>query len=325
MKIVIDHDLKESLKPDLDRLNRALERRAKGSDGFLGDLLKYVLIGSGKRVRPALVFTAAKLGNARPEHVNAIAEAVEMIHLATLIHDDVIDHAALRRGRKTVDTAFGVDTAVLLGDNVYTVAFEIAASVGNPEIMKLLARATAVTCAGEIEQLKNRFRFDLDEESYFSFIRKKTATLFGASARCGGILAGQPPEALSSLESFGENLGIAFQITDDLLDLTGQESVVGKTLRTDVMNGKMTLPLIHFRDHVMSASQMKEKFGHIEHPNGQITELVGRMKTAGSIEYAETAARRHVENALRALDVLPTGKARDVLSALAEMLLLRKA
>jgi len=185
---------------------------------------------------------AAKLGKHNPEEVQAIALTVELIHIATLVHDDIIDKAALRRNRSTVVSEFGTDAAVLLGDHLFTYAFEKAASLERPAVLGLLARATSLMCAGEIDQLKQRFQFNLTEQEYFSFLEKKTAALFGASARCGGILAGQDLPVQNALEKFGLHLGLAFQITDDLLDLVGQENVVGKTLRTDIMNGKMTLP-----------------------------------------------------------------------------------
>jgi geranylgeranyl pyrophosphate synthase len=262
----------------------------------------------------------AELGPSKIEEVRVIEAAVELIHIATLIHDDVIDKAALRRGRKTVVEEHGVDTAVLLGDHIYTHAFQKMAELNKPLIVELLAQSTSVMCAGEIEQLQKRYRFDLTEEEYFSFIRKKTASLFGASARAGAILAGQDRTIQLALESYGINLGIAFQITDDLLDLTGEEAVVGKTLRTDLLNGKMTLPLIHFRNNLASLSDQTELHEILQSPNGQLVELIARVKSAGSLEYAERMADHHIQLALSQLASLPPGEARDHLTALAELL-----
>lgn len=325
MKLTIDIGLREALKPELSRLNTSLETFAKNTDGFLGDLLSYVLIGSGKRVRPALVMLGAKLGPSNLESARVVAEAVELIHIATLVHDDVIDKAALRRGRKTVTDEFGVDTAVLLGDHIYTNAFERVADLNNPLVLKLIARSTSMMCAGEIDQLNGRYKFDLSEADYFSFIEKKTAALFGVSVRCGSILAGQSNDVQRAMETYGLNLGKAFQITDDLLDLTGKELVVGKTLRTDLLNGKMTLPLIHYRDHGSSAAEMKIFFDGLDHMNGNVTDLIQRMSEAGSIDYAEKTAQDHVQAALSSLSVLPTSETKELLSSLAEMLLKRNA
>lgn len=325
MKLTIEPELKNFLQPELGRLNRSLEQLAKETDGFLGDLLSYVLIGSGKRIRPALVMLSAELGEASPEDVHTVAQAVELVHIATLVHDDVIDKAALRRNQNTVYNEHGVDTAVLLGDHIYTYAFQKVAELGHPQILKLLAESTALMCSGEIEQLKKRFQFNLTEDEYFSFIYKKTASLFGVSARAGAILAGQPAEIQSALEKFGIDLGVAFQITDDLLDLTGEENVVGKTLRTDVMNGKMTLPLIHLRGALATRDQAAAFFADLKHPNGHLANLIVQMDASGSISYAEGKAHERIQRALSHLEALPHGRARELLTSLAEMLLRRKA
>ena len=325
MKLIIDSGLKEALQGDLTRLNQSLERLAKETDGTLGDLLSYVLIGSGKRVRPTLVMLAARLGSPSQNNVEIVAQAVELVHIATLVHDDVIDKAAMRRGRNTVVNEHGVDTAVLLGDHIYTYAFQKVAELGNPLILKLLAQSTSIMCSGEIEQLKSRFQFNLSEAEYYSFIYKKTASLFGVSARAGAILADQPIPVQLALEKYGVELGIAFQVTDDLLDITGEEAIVGKTLRTDLMNGKMTLPLIHYRNGLQSKTDTENLMETFHHPNGHLSELVQHLRTAGSIEYAEEAARRHVSAALKALESVPAGLTRDHLHSLAEMLLRRQA
>lgn len=325
MNLLIANGLKDALRPELARLNRTLERLAGESDGFLGDLKSYVLIGSGKRVRPALVLLSATLGESDPDEVQAVGLAVELIHIATLVHDDVIDKAVLRRNRTTVASEHGVDAAVLLGDHIFTFAFEKVAELNRPLVLRLLARSTSVMCAGEIDQLKKRFQFDLTEAEYFSFLEKKTASLFGASARSGAVLAGQPEPVQLALERFGVHLGLAFQITDDLLDLTGEESVVGKTLRTDLMNGKMTLPLIHFRNLLTSQRESAAFFDNLNHPNGHLSQVVDQMKTSGAIAYAEEIAEKNVRLALDQLNALPNGNARDLLASLADMLQARKA
>ena len=325
MELVIDQGLKERLKPELSRLNLELERLAQETDGFLGDLRSYVLIGSGKRIRPALVMLSSHLGEARPKEVMTVSVAVELVHIATLVHDDVIDKAAMRRNQRTVANEHGVDAAVLLGDHIYTYAFEKVGELGNPLLLQLLARATSVMCSGEIDQLKNRFQFDLTEKQYFSFIEKKTASLFGASARCGAILAEQDLEIQTVVEKYALHLGLAFQIKDDLLDLTGEEEVVGKTLRTDLMNGKMTLPLIYFRDHLASQAISSEFLKNLQHPNGQTAELIDQIKSSGAMAYADEIAERHIEAALAELELLPQGSSRDHLVDLAKMLQHRNA
>jgi len=251
--------------------------------------------------------------------------AVELIHIATLVHDDVIDKSALRRGRKTVQEEHGVDTAVLLGDHIYTYAFQKVAELGNPSILRLLAQSTSLMCQGEINQLKSRFQFNLTESDYFSFIEKKTASLFGSSIRSGAILAGQDLRTQTALETYGLHLGRAFQIIDDLLDLTGDEAVVGKTLRTDLTNGKMTLPLIHYRDQIPTSRDLDHLIQNLHNPNGHLAELIARIHEAGSTTYAETVAHHHLQRALDQLEIVPPGSARDLLTSLAETLQRRKA
>ena len=325
MNLVIAKGLKDTLKPELKKLNATLEKLASDSDGFLGDLKSYVLIGSGKRVRPALVMLSAMLGLANEDHVQTVSLAVELVHIATLVHDDVIDKAVLRRNRKTVASEFGVDAAVLLGDHIFTHAFEMVADLNEPMILKLLARSTSIMCAGEIEQLKKRFQFDLSELEYFSFLEKKTASLFGTSARSGAILARQSEKIQSALERFGLHLGLAFQIVDDLLDLTGDESVVGKTLRTDLMNGKMTLPLIYFRNKLSSQKEKNALFENLQHPNGHLSGIIEQMNDSGAIRYAEDVADLNVRRALDELQALPAGPTKENLEALTKMLQDRKA
>jgi geranylgeranyl pyrophosphate synthase len=207
MKLTIAHNLKETLRADVDELNKNLEKLAGSTDGYLGDLLAYVLKGSGKRVRPALVFLSSRLGSPKKSDAQVVAQAVELVHIATLVHDDVIDNALLRRNRKTVANQDGVEAAVLLGDHIFTYAFQQVAKLNQPLLIELLAGSTAVMCGGEIDQLKKRFQFTLSEADYFSFIQKKTASLFGASARCGAVLAGQDLKVQTALEAFGNHLG----------------------------------------------------------------------------------------------------------------------
>ncbi len=325
MNVTIEDSLKKALGPELARLNHSLMEIARTSGGYLGELLSVVLSGSGKRVRPSLVFLGARLGEAPPDVVLGVAEIIELIHIATLVHDDVIDGATLRRGRKTVVAQHGVDTAVLLGDQIYTQAFERLAKLNQPKILELVSVSAAHTCLGEIEQLKRRYKFDLSEEDYYSFIERKTAALFGVSVRSGALLAGQSEAVQKAVESYGSHMGIAFQIIDDMLDLVGKEDVVGKTLRTDILNGKMTLPLIHFRDSRGSVGEIEALFKSLQHPNGHVNQLIKDLKKTGSLDYASAAAKRHVHLAISALAPAPAGEAKDFLAGLADMLLRRTA
>lgn len=276
--------LKEIIKPILPRLAQVedrLEAVAQEGEGILRESSAYVLSGGGKRLRAALVLYCASLKEP-PEEIYdkavQVACAVELIHSATLVHDDIIDHAVIRRLKPTANIRFGEDVAVLLGDFLYARAFEMIAQVGDSSVTELMARTTRLMCEGELDQLKHRFRADLTLEEYLSFIERKTAALISASASGGAILSGLSPMEQKALSSYGMNVGIAFQIVDDILDIVGLEQKTGKTLHTDMGNGKMTLPLILLR----AALEGEEQSGFVERlksPNADWrtdAELAGR-------------------------------------------------
>ncbi|MBI3013081.1 MAG: polyprenyl synthetase family protein [Elusimicrobia bacterium] len=227
-------------------MEKKLETIGQESEGILKDSSRYVLAGGGKRLRSALVLFSASLASqpTAEDSILDVAASMELIHAATLVHDDIIDHAVLRRLKPPVNLQFGEDVAVLLGDFLYSKAFRMVASVGDQEITANLSCATQEMCEGELDQLKNRYRYDLSSEEYFSFIRRKTASLIAACSHAGARLAKLPAPQVHALSEFGLNLGLSYQIVDDLLDVIGSENKLGKTLRTDTGNGKMTLPMI---------------------------------------------------------------------------------
>ncbi len=245
--------LKEIVRPVLpllDEVENRLNLIGQESDGILKESSRYVLCGSGKRLRAALtLFCASASGENGGRHNEKsravdIAVAVELIHAATLVHDDIVDRAVLRRLKPTVNVRFGEEVAVLLGDFLYARAFEIVAGAQDTQITAMISDTTRQMCEGELDQLKHRFRADLTMQEYISFIERKTASLIAVCAASGGRLSGLTSVRVNALSQFGMNIGIAYQIVDDLLDVVGTEDRMGKTLRTDAGNGKMTLPLI---------------------------------------------------------------------------------
>ncbi|OGR84142.1 MAG: hypothetical protein A2901_09000, partial [Elusimicrobia bacterium RIFCSPLOWO2_01_FULL_54_10] len=270
--LVAPSSLKEIVSPILPRLDE-VEARLHGvaaeSDGILKESSAYVLSGGGKRLRAALVLYSASIGHPTDEvyeQAIRVACAVELIHAATLVHDDIIDHAVLRRLKPTVNIHFGSDVAVLLGDFLYAKAFEMIAGVGNSSVTERMARTTRRMCEGEMDQLRHRFRADLALEEYLSFIERKTADLISASAASGAELAGLPEPHVKALADYGLSVGIAFQIVDDLLDIVGIERKMGKTLHTDMGNGKMTLPLILLRT-VLVGQEKADFIESLKSPN----------------------------------------------------------
>lgn len=325
MNYILDQVLSDDLKSEMDLFNKALEVIGKDMDDFMGELLSYVLFNSGKRIRPILVALGSSLGESNHGHVRGIEMAVELIHVATLVHDDIIDKADMRRGQKTVSSKHGVDTAVLLGDYLYTLAFNKIAEVANNEIFKILVETASVICSGEIEQLNTRFHYNLSEKEYYSFIKRKTASFFGAAVRSGAVLAKQDLKIQNALDAYGVNLGMGFQIKDDLLDLTGDEKLVGKTLRTDIINRKMTLPLIHYRNSMDTPEDFDRLMDQLKSTDDQLSDLVSKVSDAGSIKYAEEVAKTYIQKALECLEELPEGTPKEQLSGLAKQSLDRKS
>src|SRR3984893_95263 len=236
-------DLYQYIFPFLLQTERVLQDVATRGQGLIPEVVNYVVQAGGKRLRPALVVLSAQLGGSQTEDAISVGAASELIHLATLMHDDIVDRAVLRHQNPTAAVEFGDEVAILLGDFLYVEAFALLAAINDPQLVDLFARATRAMCQGEINQVRRRFTLDLSLSEYFSFIDNKTATLMGAAMKGGARLARLSTDQATALGHYGWNLGMAFQIIDDTLDLVGEEDVTGKTLRTDLANGKLTLPL----------------------------------------------------------------------------------
>ncbi|MCW5765601.1 MAG: polyprenyl synthetase family protein [Phycisphaeraceae bacterium] len=299
-------------------------------------LCRHVEKYRGKMIRPTLVALAAMA--CRPDEApldRAVTEAhivsgavCEMVHLATLVHDDVLDEADVRRRAATVNSLHGNEAAVILGDYLFSAAYRLCATLDTPDTTLLIGTVGMTLCAGELLQLHNRQNFSLDENTYFEIVDRKTASLIAAACRLGARHAGAGPDAADRFESFGRSLGIAFQIQDDLLDLTGDQAVVGKSLGKDLEKGKLTLPLIH---HL--ASSRPEQRGRTltlleatsgPHQRGAAEDaLAGALADTGSIDHARRTAERLVAQAKSALAPLPESPARSMLLMMADAVVTR--
>lgn len=302
----------------------ALAAVSRSKTGFLARLTEYVMTGSGKRVRPALVFLGSQFGKADRHEVNQTALAVEMIHIATLVHDDLVDEAVIRRQRPTVGVKFGEGSAVLLGDYVYAEAFQRLSALNRPDLMTLFAGSTMSMCEGEIAQYENRYNFDLSEEHYLTFLQRKTASLMAASCRAGGMLAGLPEPSLKALETFGDRLGVAFQIVDDILDIEGDEAVVGKTLHTDLIHGKMTLPLIDYAAALPTNDARRAFHDFLRSPNGRVDAFIADLRRSGVLARSKAKVHSLLEEAESQLDLLPPIPARHLMKDVSRRLSDRK-
>jgi octaprenyl-diphosphate synthase len=289
-----------SIKPRLDALEAALDKQFASDVDCVAEMLSYARRYSGKRLRPALVFVIADLaGGTRDAHVT-LGAVVEMIHLATLVHDDVIDRATMRRRSASINDRWSNKDAVLLGDVIFSRAIRLLVSIGDERALDELTACVSTLCEGEIHQNQLAGRVDVDEATYFSIIEKKTASLYAVGCELSAHLAGAGAALVGAFGHFGRALGSAFQIIDDCLDLTGDEDEVGKSLGTDVVNGKMTLPLIHLLTQ-LEGEERAEVREIIEGRNAdaaavaRVRRLVGER---GSLDYALGRAESCVEDAL---------------------------
>ncbi|MPZ15260.1 MAG: polyprenyl synthetase family protein [Chloroflexi bacterium] len=303
-----------SLERDLAKVEQRLAEASAVEPPFLRQILEDVLLARGKQIRPTLTIASGKLFREATAPLYAMAAAVEFIHTATLIHDDVVDQADARRGEPALFTLAGNSVAVLVGDYLFAQAAMTASETNNVRIMHLFADAVRTLCAGQIAESarEGEARYQIDRETYYRTIEAKTATLFVFACHAGAILGEASAAETEALRRYGRSLGLAFQIVDDILDLVGDESHLGKPLGSDLRQGVVTLPVIYLREEVPEAL-LREAFtsdGSREEAIGSITEMA---RTSRAISQAYLEAQRCAADAARALEGVPHGEIRDLL------------
>ncbi|WP_374962502.1 polyprenyl synthetase family protein [Spongiibacter tropicus] len=284
----------------------------------------YIIEAGGKRLRPLLsLLSAGSLGEIRHDHIR-LAAVIEFIHTATLLHDDVVDLSALRRGRPTANAEFGNAPSVLVGDFLYSRAFQVLVAIGNMPLMALLSDTTNTVAEGEVLQLSRAGNADTDEATYFQVIHSKTAVLF-AAACAGSALLSDSDEQRQALYDYGLNLGIAFQVVDDILDYEGDPSETGKNVGDDLAEGKPTLPLIYVLNNG-SAEQRKLVENAISNKSAeQLNDIVALVQGSGALDYCRERARHYSDLAKTALSKLPPSEYRDAMAALIDLALERRS
>jgi octaprenyl-diphosphate synthase len=308
-------DVYEPIAAELAETERIFAAELGSRSGIVQRLVEHCADFHGKRLRPALLLLTAKAcGSMRPAHP-VLAAVVEMIHTATLVHDDVLDEAVVRRHASTINAEWGNETAVLLGDYLFTHAFHLAASLETTLACRWIGRATNLICEGEMQQVQNRGNLDLDEASYFEIIRGKTAELTAVCGRLGAYYAGADEATVVALEGFGRDLGVAFQIADDVLDLWGEERTTGKTLGTDLEKKKLTLPVIRLLESG-PPELTAEARRILADPHPDRRQLRPLLESGGAIEYAWQHARGYAAAAEDSLEILDESPAREVLRLL---------
>jgi len=302
-----------SIAADMQEVDRVIRRRLASDVALIDQIAHYIISAGGKRIRPMLVLLfSSALGFDGPERYE-LAATVEFIHTATLLHDDVVDESDLRRGRKTANALFGNAASVLVGDFVYSRAFQMMVSVDRMRVLDVLADATNVIAEGEVLQLMNMHDPDLAVDDYLRVIRFKTAKLFEASARLGAVLADAAPEVEEACAAYGRSLGTAFQLVDDLLDYEGATNQLGKNVGDDLREGKPTLPLLVAMERGTSAERDLVRHA-IEHGEvARLAEIVEIVRHTGALSATRAAARAETDKARATLDALPPSPARDAL------------
>lgn len=308
---------------DMRHVDNVIAKRLDSSVPLVGNVSQYIIGAGGKRLRPALLLlVCGALGYDDPQKFN-MAAVVEFIHTATLLHDDVVDESTLRRGRATANAAFGNPASVLVGDFLYSRAFQMMVDGQSMRIMEVLADATNIIAEGEVMQLMNMHNAALDEAGYVQVIRSKTAKLFEASARVGAILARADSQLEEACASYGQALGTAFQVVDDILDYAGDAAVMGKSLGDDLREGKTTLPLIAAmqRGTAQQAAVLRSAIeeGSVE----KLEEIIAIVKSTGALDVARAAAGNEAQRAINAANLLPPGPYTACLINLASNLLTR--
>jgi octaprenyl-diphosphate synthase len=315
--------LVECIAPQLAAVDELFHAELSSDLACVNTLVKHVSRFRGKMLRPMLVLLSGKAcGELTDAHVT-IATVVEMVHMATLVHDDVLDEAELRRKGATINHLRGNEAAVLLGDYLISHSYHLCSSLDSQLASRLIGRTTNQVCEGELLQIDNRNRIDLDEQTYLQIITRKTASLCGTCCVLGARFAGASENQIRQFETFGVSLGTAFQIQDDILDLVGEENTVGKTLGSDIGKGKMTLPLIHFLRTAPAEHRMLLRSLIQSRDADKVERIRNLLLPSDSIQYAQQRARALVDRARSALLDLPDSEPRRVLDTMAEFVVSR--
>lgn len=310
---------------DMQAMDAVIARRLSTEVPLVSEVSQYIIAAGGKRLRPALLLLmCGALGYQGEQRFN-LAAVVEFIHTATLLHDDVVDESALRRGRATANAAFGNPASVLVGDFLYSRAFQMMVDAGDMRIMQTLAEATNIIAEGEVLQLMNMHDAGLSEEDYLRVIRSKTAKLFEASARLAALLAQVPPDMERACADYGQALGTAFQVIDDVLDYDGDADEMGKNLGDDLREGKATLPLIIAMQRGTSEEQTTIRRAIETGGTGQLAEIVVIVRKTGALQATRDAAAAEAQRAIRALAALGANPYSEALLQLASQLLQRRS
>ncbi|MCC2644324.1 MAG: octaprenyl diphosphate synthase [Burkholderiales bacterium] len=310
--------IQKFLYDDLVELDKVIRQDLGSNILLIRQISEYIIAGGGKRIRPILCLLCGRIAGYKTGNLlHKMSAMIEYIHTATLLHDDIVDESGLRRGRETANAVFGNAASVLVGDFIYTRAFQIMVQSNSLRLLKVMADSTNKISEGEVLQLLNIGKSDLTEAEYFEVIQHKTATLFEASARVAAIVANATPEIENALSDYAINLGNAFQVVDDILDYAGSRDAMGKNVGDDLLEGKVTLPLIYLLKQSQNSELIKDA---IENPRpANIEKIIELINDSGALFYCKQIAGNFASNAKAALTIFPGSEYKNAMLDLADL------
>lgn len=303
------------LNSEINMVEKALEKTVQGESPILREASLHLLKAGGKRIRPVFVLLSGKFGKTNNEAVKDVAVALELIHMASLVHDDVIDDAELRRGKPTIKTMWDNRIAMYTGDYIFAKALELATNIKNPLAHKILSKTIVELSIGEIEQIKEKYKFDQNLRHYLRRIKRKTALLIASSCQLGAIAAGAEEQFHRNLYKFGYFVGMSYQIIDDVLDFTSTEEKLGKPAGGDLRQGNITLPVLFAMENEEIRSEIIKVHENID--NSDMNKVIQMIRASGAIEKSLEISDRYLQKALQSLEGLPNISARKTLREIA--------
>ena len=309
--------INQLIAPDMAAVNQVIREQLHSDVALVSQISEYIINAGGKRIRPVLVLLMANAYAYQGKHHYDLAAIVEFIHTATLLHDDVVDESSMRRGRQTANALFGNAASVLVGDFLYSRAFQMMVNIDSMQVMRILADATNVIAEGEVLQLLNMHDPDVTEERYLEVIRCKTAKLFEAAAEIGALISGATAEQIASAGEYGRSLGTAFQLIDDVLDYSGKAEEIGKNVGDDLREGKPTLPLIYLMKHGTQDERALVKACIEEGDESKFDAILSAITQSGALAYTKDQADQAAARAANAIIALPESPYKQALQDLA--------
>jgi octaprenyl-diphosphate synthase len=316
-------NIRAAVASDFEAVNAFIVEQLHSNVGLVESIGHYITEAGGKRMRPVLLLLGARSCGATGDAAIKLAAVIEFIHTATLLHDDVVDMSAMRRGRPTANEQWNNPSSVLVGDFIYSRAFQILVSIGHIGIMQVIADTTNTIAEGEVLQLLNKHRVDTTEADYMRVINDKTAVLFEAAAHCGAMIANADEATQQALKAAGRHIGLAFQLVDDALDYDGSADELGKNIGDDLAEGKPTLPLIYALQHASPEDREVIRQSIVTGGTDRLTDVVRIVHGCGALDYTRNLARKHADLAVEKIMTLPDSSYRTALLQMSELAVAR--